>query len=105
MTQVLRSGVELDVCPQCRSVWLDRGELEKLLQPLRDMDAVQPQHSSFLPHDGHVLGQNPALSPFAPNNSHHGGHHKDQGHHNQHGWTTHNQHQNKGWRGLFDVFD
>ena len=26
-----RSGVTLDVCPQCRGVWLDRGELEKLL--------------------------------------------------------------------------
>lgn len=28
---VQRSGVELDICPECRGVWLDRGELEKLL--------------------------------------------------------------------------
>lgn len=26
-----RQGVELDYCPQCRGVWLDRGELDKLL--------------------------------------------------------------------------
>ena len=26
-----RSGVEIDYCPQCRGVWLDRGELEKLM--------------------------------------------------------------------------
>ena len=31
MSQVKRTGVELDVCPQCRGVWLDRGELEKIL--------------------------------------------------------------------------
>lgn len=26
-----RNGVEIDYCPQCRGVWLDRGELEKIL--------------------------------------------------------------------------
>jgi Zn-finger nucleic acid-binding protein len=26
-----RNGVTVDVCPQCRGVWLDRGELEKML--------------------------------------------------------------------------
>jgi Zn-finger nucleic acid-binding protein len=26
-----RSGVEIDVCPVCRGVWLDRGELDKLM--------------------------------------------------------------------------
>lgn len=26
-----RQGVEIDYCPQCRGVWLDRGELDKLL--------------------------------------------------------------------------
>ena len=25
--------VEIDVCPRCRGVWLDRGELEKLVEP------------------------------------------------------------------------
>ena len=31
-----RQGVEIDYCPKCRGVWLDRGELDKLLQ--RDDD-------------------------------------------------------------------
>ncbi len=31
-----RQGVEIDYCPQCRGVWLDRGELDKLIQ--RDDD-------------------------------------------------------------------
>lgn len=26
-----RQGVEIDYCPQCRGIWLDRGELDKLL--------------------------------------------------------------------------
>jgi uncharacterized protein len=26
-----REGVEIDYCPQCRGVWLDRGELDKIL--------------------------------------------------------------------------
>ncbi len=29
--EVLREGILIDVCSQCRGVWLDRGELEKLL--------------------------------------------------------------------------
>ena len=32
MQTVNRSGVEFDMCPTCRGVWLDRGELEKLLE-------------------------------------------------------------------------
>lgn len=26
-----RAGVEIDYCPQCRGVWLDRGELDRIL--------------------------------------------------------------------------
>ena len=37
-----RSGVKIDVCPSCRGVWLDRGELDKLIADsvaeLRDRD-------------------------------------------------------------------
>lgn len=33
-----RQGVEIDYCPQCRGVWLDRGELDKLI----DRAAVAP---------------------------------------------------------------
>ena len=27
-----RQGVEIDYCPPCRGIWLDRGELDKLLE-------------------------------------------------------------------------
>ena len=27
-----RAGVEIDYCPQCRGVWLDRGELDKIIE-------------------------------------------------------------------------
>jgi Zn-finger nucleic acid-binding protein len=27
-----RQGIEIDFCPQCRGVWLDRGELDKLIE-------------------------------------------------------------------------
>ncbi|MFC5679455.1 zf-TFIIB domain-containing protein [Aeromicrobium endophyticum] len=27
-----RSGIEIDYCPECRGVWLDRGELDKILE-------------------------------------------------------------------------
>jgi len=31
LTMTERSGVEIDYCPQCRGVWLDRGELDKII--------------------------------------------------------------------------
>ena len=27
-----RSGIEIDYCPNCRGVWLDRGELDKIIE-------------------------------------------------------------------------
>lgn len=35
MRELDRGGVVVDMCPQCRGVWLDRGELEKLLGAVR----------------------------------------------------------------------
>lgn len=35
-----RSGVEIDYCPECRGVWLDRGELDKIIE--RSAVAVPP---------------------------------------------------------------
>ena len=44
-----RSGVEIDYCPQCRGVWLDRGELDKIIERSgRDAAPVQqPQPAAF----------------------------------------------------------
>ncbi len=27
-----RQGIEIDYCPKCRGIWLDRGELEKIIE-------------------------------------------------------------------------
>lgn len=39
-----REGVEIDFCPQCRGVWLDRGELDKVIE--RAAVAMAPAASS-----------------------------------------------------------
>ena len=36
-----RQGVEIDYCPQCRGVWLDRGELDKLIERAAPTPAPQ----------------------------------------------------------------
>ena len=38
-----RSGVEIDYCPKCRGVWLDRGELDKII------DRAQTQTQASAP--------------------------------------------------------
>jgi len=40
-----RQGVEIDYCPACRGIWLDRGELDKLLQ----LSVSQPPPQSAPP--------------------------------------------------------
>lgn len=39
-----RQGIEIDYCPQCRGVWLDRGELDKLIE--RSVQDVPAQAAS-----------------------------------------------------------
>ncbi|MDJ0497901.1 MAG: zf-TFIIB domain-containing protein [Acidimicrobiia bacterium] len=36
------SGIEIDVCPRCRGIWLDRGELEKLAGSKPAAKAAKP---------------------------------------------------------------
>ena len=36
-----REGVEIDFCPQCRGVWLDRGELDKVIERRRGVDGAE----------------------------------------------------------------
>ena len=38
LTMSERSGIEIDYCPTCRGVWLDRGELDKII----DRSLTQP---------------------------------------------------------------
>lgn len=69
-----RHGIEIDYCPHCRGVWLDRGELDKIIvraaaeltppapasAPASPPPAAWPSHDSHKHYDKHY-------------NSHHGG--------------------------------
>lgn len=37
-----RQGIEIDYCPTCRGVWLDRGELDKIIERSAAMEAPPP---------------------------------------------------------------
>lgn len=46
-----RTGIEIDYCPKCRGVWLDRGELDKLIERTNiHPDATRHPDG---PHDDH----------------------------------------------------
>lgn len=41
-----RKGIEIDHCPECRGIWLDRGELDKILEKSReDENSFRPDNS------------------------------------------------------------
>ncbi len=44
-----RSGIEIDYCPQCRGIWLDRGELDKIIErsARESAPAPQPQQQAY----------------------------------------------------------
>jgi Zn-finger nucleic acid-binding protein len=42
MREMNKDGVLIDVCTQCRGVWLDRGELEKLAAFMQPMESYRP---------------------------------------------------------------
>ena len=45
-----RSGVEIDYCPTCRGIWLDRGELDKILDRAHQ-DSTGPAPQAAPPAD------------------------------------------------------
>ncbi len=47
LTMSERQGIEIDYCPQCRGVWLDRGELDKIIE--RSAEAAPPPPASAAP--------------------------------------------------------
>ena len=50
----ITNGVEIDYCPGCRGVWLDRGELEKIIErsELSDRSKAESDHYPDN-HDNH----------------------------------------------------
>lgn len=59
-----RQGVEIDYCPQCRGVWLDRGELDKII------DKTQATHNEP------VRYSEPERRDYRRDNYGHEGHYK-----------------------------
>ena len=64
-----RSGIEIDYCPQCRGVWLDRGELDKIIERSASVSAGPPT---------------PAVAPGRPQAADWGQQPHYQGHHKPH---------------------
>jgi len=57
-----RNGVEIDYCPKCRGVWLDRGELDKIIErgmgsaaaaPAAPRPVYQPEPQRAAPQAGY----------------------------------------------------
>ena len=46
LTMSERQGIEIDYCPQCRGVWLDRGELDKIIERSETASAPAPRASA-----------------------------------------------------------
>jgi Zn-finger nucleic acid-binding protein len=47
-----RKNVEIDFCPKCRGVWLERGELDKIIE-LSAVDATPVRTHATSPHGGY----------------------------------------------------
>ena len=89
MSTVERAGVQFDMCPACRGVWLDRGELEKLMESAR----------SDGPASG---GEAPVRRPPFPSAPVSGREWGERGEHGERGEYGHGGHRR---RSIFDIFD
>ena len=48
LTMSDRNGIEIDYCPQCRGIWLDRGELDKIIErSVQNEPNLQPQPNVY----------------------------------------------------------
>jgi uncharacterized protein len=58
-----RQGIEIDYCPKCRGVWLDRGELDKIIErSVPSSSEIRQRETSHAPeqhhhHDDHYKHQ------------------------------------------------
>jgi uncharacterized protein len=69
-----RQGVEIDYCPKCRGVWLDRGELDKIIERMDSSSSSQPQREER---------REERREEYRPREEHHDDR-KDYGHSGQH---------------------
>ena len=98
-----RNGIEIDYCPQCRGVWLDRGELDKIIERA---SAGQPSPQHGQPQQFQQAPQY-QQHPQQPYQQHHRDYDDDdddhyRGHHDSH-HGHHKKHKKEGFLG--DLFD
>jgi uncharacterized protein len=74
-----RQGVEIDYCKQCRGVWLDRGELYKIIERARSEMPQRPSREDAGGHHGKYYGHGEHVKNY---DKHHGSEH-DKGHYKQ----------------------
>jgi uncharacterized protein len=87
-----RHGVEIDYCPRCRGVWLDRSELDKILE----REAADVAADRVPPADVPRLSRRQAYD------------HRDQDRDHDHDWDEHRGRRRRrgGWLGdLFEFGD
>ena len=57
LRRIERSGVHVDACPTCRGVWLDRGELDKIVERERsDLDDFEQEIRGKPDGDSYPVG-------------------------------------------------
>jgi Zn-finger nucleic acid-binding protein len=97
-----RNGIEIDYCPQCRGVWLDRGELDKIIERSAGPEqAAAPAAAPQAHQPSAPLHPGGAQSPWAPQGYSHGGY--GHGGHPQQGYGGKPYKKRKSW--LEDIFD
>ena len=70
-----RLNIEIDYCPQCRGVWLDRGELDKIIErSLREVSPVAAPVAVPQPATRPMQAQYDA-QPYRSSDGHHDNHH------------------------------
>jgi len=95
-----RQGIEIDYCPQCRGVWLDRGELDKIIERSAAPAQAAPAASAS-PRPSAPLHQGGGQNPWSAGGYDHGGYgHGGQG---GKGYGGKPYKRRKSW--LEDIFD
>jgi Zn-finger nucleic acid-binding protein len=101
-----RQGIEIDYCPQCRGVWLDRGELDKIIErSTRDAaPAVNPATPQVAPPVPPMQApQTPYPQSPQPYYDQRHGHDAKHGYDGKHGYDSHGYPRKKSvWQELFD---
>jgi Zn-finger nucleic acid-binding protein len=103
-----RQGIEIDYCPQCRGVWLDRGELDKHIErSTRDAAPIAgtttQQATPPMQPMPTVQTSQPYQQAPQPYYDQRHGHEDKHGHDNKHGYDSHGYPRKKSvWQELFD---